>query len=171
MASFNRLFKSLYPRLLDAARRRLRDADAAEDVVQEAFVRLLDEEPREPAAWVTTVARRLAIDHHRAEQRRERKHFRAQPVEATSLGPDEWLDREQRVATVRRVLERLTPSDRQLLVLYHEGHSYKEIAKQLGVAPSSIGPLLVRAHKRFLACYQQALPGDPSPRRDASSAT
>jgi len=44
----------------------------AEDVVQEALVRLarVDEHLDEPAAWVTTVTTRLAIDHLRRERGR-----------------------------------------------------------------------------------------------------
>jgi RNA polymerase sigma factor (sigma-70 family) len=155
MSGIDSLFGAWYPRLVRSVRRRLQDADAAEDVVQEAFVRLLEEQPHEPAAWLTTVAGRLAIDHHRAERRRVR--IQTQPrYQASESGPspDEQLDRAQNVAAVRRLLQSLGRRDRQLLLLYHGGRSYKEIAMHLGVAPSSIGPLVVRAHARFLACCQ-----------------
>jgi RNA polymerase sigma factor (sigma-70 family) len=176
MSSIDNLFRTWYPRLVRSIRRRLHDADAAEDVVQEAFVRLLEEQPREPAAWLTTVAVHLAIDHHRADLRRVRTLAQPhqQSPDETGSSPDEQLDRAQRIAAVRRLLQSLGPRDRQLLLLYHEGRSYKEIAMHLGVAPSSIGPLLVRAHARFLACCEaqpDILPGDQSRRRGGSAGT
>lgn len=176
MSGIDTLFRTWYPRLVRSIRRRLHDADAAEDVVQEAFVRLLEEQPREPAAWLTTVAGRLAIDHHRAELRRLRTHTQPhhRPSDESGSGPDEQLDRAQRVAAVRRLLQSLGPRDRQLLLLYHEGRSYKDIAMHLRVAPSSIGPLLVRAHARFLACCRSQpdiLPNDQSRRRGGSAVT
>src|SRR5580692_9519630 len=66
------LFETWYPRLVRSARKRLGSADDAEDVAQEAFVRLLGEEPHDSPAWLFTVAGRLAIDHRRASVRRER---------------------------------------------------------------------------------------------------
>jgi RNA polymerase sigma factor (sigma-70 family) len=174
MSGIDSLFGTWYPRLVRSIRRRLRDADAAEDVVQEAFVRLLKEQPREPAEWLTTVAGRLAIDHHRAQRRRGRTQTlpHHQSSDESGSSPDEQLDRAQRIAAVRRLLQGLGPRDQQLLLLYHEGRSYKEIAMHLRVAPSSIGPLLVRAHARFLACCQtqpDIVPSDQFRRRGGSA--
>jgi RNA polymerase sigma factor (sigma-70 family) len=150
------LFEIWYPRLVRSLRERLGSADDAEDVVQEAFVRLLGEQPRDSRAWLFTVASRLAIDHRRASVRRER--FAAGPRwERTDDPPasaDDDLLRDERVASVRRVLETLRPRDRDLLLFHHAGVSYREIAKRLGVARSSVGPLLARAHRRFVVRYK-----------------
>ena len=152
------LFETWYPRLVRSARKRLGSADDAEDVAQEAFVRLLGEEPHDSPAWLFTVAGRLAIDHRRASVRRER--FAAGPRwEQTDDAPDaadDALLRDERVVTVRRVLETLRPRDRDMLLLHHAGATYREIAKRLGVARSSVGPLLARAHRRFVAGYRAA---------------
>ncbi len=42
----------------------------------------------------------------------------------------------------------------QLLILRYSGLSYKEIAGSLGLSPTSIGPLLVRAEREFEECYR-----------------
>jgi RNA polymerase sigma-70 factor (ECF subfamily) len=155
LSNITGLFETWYPRLVRSVRARVGSADDAEDVAQEAFVRLLGEQPRDSRAWLFAVADRLAIDHRRASARRER--FAARPAWARSddidTAPDDALLRDERVADVRRVLRILRTRDRQLLLLYHAGLSYREIASQLGVAPSSIGSLLTRAHRRFLARY------------------
>jgi RNA polymerase sigma-70 factor (ECF subfamily) len=45
-----------------------------------------------------------------------------------------------------------------LLVMRYSGLSYKEIARALKLAPTSIGPLLLRAEREFEKQYR-ALPG------------
>jgi DNA-directed RNA polymerase specialized sigma24 family protein len=52
-------------------------------------------------------------------------------------------------------LKALDVRDQQLLLLHHAGLAYREIAAELGVAPSSIGALLTRARRRFLLHLQQ----------------
>lgn len=59
---------------------------------------------------------------------------------------------------VRQVLSALSERDRTLLLLWEEGVPYRQIAEVIGVAASSIGPLLVRAQRRFLKNYEQ--PGE-----------
>jgi RNA polymerase sigma-70 factor (ECF subfamily) len=63
--------------VLAATVRLTRDLDLAEDCVQDAFVRALrtwpDEAPDNPAGWLTTVARRLALDRLRREATLRRK--------------------------------------------------------------------------------------------------
>ena len=68
--------------------------------------------------------------------------------------PDEDVERGERVARVRNVLERLPLRDRQLLLMREEGFKYEEIAAVIGVAPASVGTLIARALKRFADVYQ-----------------
>ena len=58
--TFRPFFEKWYPRLVRYLRARMGDEDQAEDIAQEAFVRLLDQAPRDPAAWLFTVAANLA---------------------------------------------------------------------------------------------------------------
>ena len=52
-------------------------------------------------------------------------------------------------ARVRRSLGRLPLRDRQMLLLRHEGFSYREIATALGIAETSVGTMLIRATQAF----------------------
>jgi RNA polymerase sigma-70 factor (ECF subfamily) len=52
------------------------------------------------------------------------------------------------------VLDRLPERDRQLLLMREEGFKYEEIARVVGVAPASVGTLIARALKRFVAMYE-----------------
>jgi RNA polymerase sigma factor (sigma-70 family) len=150
-----KLFELWYDRLVASVRRRLDDRDDAEDVAQEAFVRLLGEEtPRDPPAWLFAVAGRLVIDRQRAAARRARIAARLGP----ELVVDDSAERAETVAMVRAVLAQLPERDRQLLLLHHDGASYREIAARLGLSPASIGSLLTRAHRRFLAAHDARAP-------------
>jgi RNA polymerase sigma factor (sigma-70 family) len=152
--SIDRLFLTWYPRLVGAIYRRLGSRDEAEDVAQDAFVRLLDQRPKDPSAWLFTVAGRLATDNQRTTARRQRLTPASDDVVAP---PDEALLQDEVIESVRRVLHTLPDRDRQILLLHHDGVRYREIASRLGVAESSVGSLLTRAHRRFLSDYQRQL--------------
>jgi RNA polymerase sigma-70 factor, ECF subfamily len=143
-------FERWYPRLVRYLHARLGDVDQAEDIAQEAFVRLLDFRPDHPAAWLFTVAANLASDETRVAEGR-RRHLALIRVEEAGdeVDPSEVLVRSEEIAHVRRALAALSERDRTLLLLHHEGCRYREIAQHLGVAPSSVGSLLTRAQRRF----------------------
>jgi RNA polymerase sigma factor (sigma-70 family) len=85
----------LVPRVLAGLVRRGEDFDAAEDALQEALLEALrvwpDQPPRDPRAWLTTVATRRLVDAHRSEVARHRREETtyAQPrPPATEEGDD-----------------------------------------------------------------------------------
>ena len=153
LITVDRLFLSWYPRLVRALGRRAVDRDDAEDAAQEAFVRLLDANPRDPRAWLFTVATNLVRDRARRDGRRT-SLVDARDVAEPSAGADAHLLDDERCDDVRAVLAALAPRDQHLLLMHHSGASYREIARALGVAPGSVGSLLTRAHRRFLTCYE-----------------
>jgi RNA polymerase sigma-70 factor (ECF subfamily) len=78
-AAVEQTFRSEYGRVLGSLIAALGDFDLAEDVLQESFLTALERwpaegQPRNPAAWLTTVARRKAIDRLRRDQAFERHH-------------------------------------------------------------------------------------------------
>jgi RNA polymerase sigma-70 factor (ECF subfamily) len=137
--------------------RRLGDRDQAEDLAQESFIRLLADRPRSPRAWLYSVALNLARDVERREKRRSQRLviLSADEAEPSDSGPEAAMAREEVAAHVRSALERLSERDRNILTLREEGLSYKEIAGVIGVSPTSMGPLLNRAQKRFLIQFEQ----------------
>jgi RNA polymerase sigma-70 factor (ECF subfamily) len=146
------LFEQCYAPLVRVLSARYGDADAAEDHAQEAFVRLVDAAPRDPRRWVAAVAQNLARDEARLTRGRARRLLLLDGA-ATAPGADARLEREEEGAAARRALARLSPRDRELLLLHHDGVRYRDIAARLGVAPSSVGPLLARAHRRFVRAF------------------
>lgn len=152
MASLKRLFDTCYPGLVRFLYRRLGDRDLAEDIAQEAFIRLLRESPERPEGWLFVVAANLARDAHRRDSRRAR-HLELLKAELGAVevpATDLQMVREETVAGVRDGLARLSERDRTLLLLYEEGLAYRDLAAAVGVKESSIAPLLARARQRLL---------------------
>jgi RNA polymerase sigma-70 factor, ECF subfamily len=146
------LFDRVYPILVRLVYRRVHDVDLAEDIAQEAFVRLLNERPDKPQAWLFTVAGNLAKNALRGEHRRSlRLSVIATDTEGqVASDADRLVLQHETDDQVRTTLESLSERDRTLLLLHHDGLSYKELAEIIGVKPSSIAPLLGRARQRFL---------------------
>ena len=152
---FERIFQLRYPSLFRYLHRLTGDADVADDIAQEAFVRLLSQDlPEEEARpWLFTVATNLVRDRMRKRVRQERLLSASPPVVTGFLRPDEATERNQRVSQVQAALALLPERDRQLLLMREEGFRYEEMARAVGVAPSSIGTLLARALRRFSEVY------------------
>lgn len=132
------------------------DAGAAEDLVQESFLRVLKyargfEGASRFTTWMYRLVRNLCLDHMAREageeRRRERLALNAEPkAEHTREVDDERLD------LVRRALYRLSPKKREVLVLSrYENLKYKEIAEILGISVDSVK---ARAHRAILELRQ-----------------
>ncbi len=158
---FDQQFRHLF-RYLD---RLCGDPDQAADLAQEAFVRLYERGaiPEEPARWLVTVATNLLRDAQRSAHRRERiiTHCGDDPTRQTEpRGADTHLVADEARQHVRSVLATLPARDQRLLLLRHEGYSYRELAHMLNLEQGSIGTLLVRATRAFRAAFVKAHPCD-----------
>jgi RNA polymerase sigma-70 factor (ECF subfamily) len=162
---FDAVFAKLYPSLFRYLQRLTGDDDVAEDIAQESFVRLLRQPLPEDEVrpWLFTVAMNLVRDRARKSDRRQRLLTSAPELVTRRPLPDEDVERAERIASVRDVLERLPERDRQLLLMREEGFKYDEIARVIGVAPASVGTLIARALKKFAAEYE-AREGRDGPR-------
>ncbi len=153
---FEQTFRSLYPSLFRYLHRLTGDADVAEDLAQESFVRLLGRRVTDDGVrvWLFTVATNLVRDGARKQARRARI-LEAEPVLPGAFpAPDEAVERAGRIAGVRDALGRIPARDRELLLMREEGFSYAEIARAAGVAPGSVGTLIARALRKFTQAYQ-----------------
>ena len=153
---FDAVFARLYPSLFRYLQRLTGDDDVAEDIAQESFVRLLRQTLPEDEVrpWLFTVAMNLVRDRARKSERRQRLLTAAPNLVTRTPLPDEDIERAEQIASVREVLERLPERDRQLLLMREEGFKYDEIARVVGVAPASVGTLIARALKKFVAEFE-----------------
>jgi RNA polymerase sigma factor (sigma-70 family) len=140
------------------ARRVLGDkSDTAEDVVQEAYLRLLglaasDEAPTSARPWLFRVVRNLAIDERRSAARR------ADPVADTAILGTAALDdtaglveQREEIAGALRDMAALPPRERKALEMDQAGIGAQAIAVELGTTPNAVHQALFRARKRIRA--------------------
>ncbi len=152
---FQKTYRDLYPALYRFALRLSGDPDVADDVVQEAFTRLLEQDlPADEARpWIYVVVTNLYRDQVRNRERRGRLLITHPPIPEAPEAADLAAERAERVAGVRRALEQVSERDRRMLLMREEGFKYAEIAEVLGVRPTSVGALVARALKRFAHAY------------------
>jgi RNA polymerase sigma-70 factor (ECF subfamily) len=135
------------------AYRMLGSVSEAEDVVQEALLRLHDAEGVEnPEAFLTTATTRLAIDVLRsARVRRESYAGEWLPEPVVSDDPLERVEDEETISLAFLVLlERLTPEERAVLVLRDAfDYDFDGIAEIVGTSKANCRQILSRARKRI----------------------
>ncbi|MFD1716237.1 sigma-70 family RNA polymerase sigma factor [Georgenia deserti] len=142
--------------LLAVARRVLGDATEAEDIVQDAFVRLTlqrIEEIQDVRAWLVVVVRRLAVDrlgsaHHRRTRPSDTTALAEQVQEVVPDPADRiTLDDEVRHA-LDVVLDRLTPAQRAPFLLHDVfGVPFNEVAELVGRTSAACRQLASQARK------------------------
>src|SRR5205085_1288950 len=126
--AFCNLFDQQFPSLFRYLHRLTGDADLAEDLAQEVFVRLYQRGslPDDSRGWMGAVANNLLRDYRRTGKRRLRlleTRRNAIDLERTSPAADEAVLRVESRTSVRRALEKLSERDRRMLLLRHEGYS------------------------------------------------
>jgi RNA polymerase sigma-70 factor (ECF subfamily) len=134
----------------------LGSVDAAEDAVQDAFIRAFDQlaqcrEPANFAGWFFLILRNRCF----AERRRDgREASEDELKDATANGP--WARAEAAAETddlrraVQRALLQLTPEQREVFVMKHvEDASYEEIARRTGATVPSLKMRMHRAYDRL----------------------
>lgn len=157
-----RLVLEHYDREHAALRRYLRclglDADAAQEIAQESFLKLHQHllgggDRANLRAWLYRVAHNLARNMQTA--------FRARKLEAIPEGErggtlawsgasaEEDLLARERLARLRQGLERLSDAQRQCLVLRAQGFRYREIAEVLSLSISTVGENIQRGLERL----------------------
>jgi RNA polymerase sigma-70 factor, ECF subfamily len=127
----------------------------ADDIVQEAFLRLLrverpPEDPSEQRALLIRIASNLMVDHWRRARREGSEGTTAS--EGIADSPDLALRLD-----MARVFAALRPEQRQLVWLaYVEGASHKEIGAAMGVREGSVRVLLHRAKRKLATLLGEA---------------
>jgi RNA polymerase sigma factor (sigma-70 family) len=149
----DRAFADHHPPLERYLARLTGDPDLAADVAQEAFLRLLEQEPPPSAVrpWLFRVATNLVRDSARRARRRQVLVLDGRAPSAHGdppPAPDQGVDRDHARALVRRALDGLSSKERRALLMREEGFRHREIADVLGTTTGSVGTLLSRAIRK-----------------------
>ena len=157
------LFAALESPLLGYALRYTGEFALAEDVVQEAFMKLHAqfEQVEKPRQWLYRTVHNLALNHRRASgktvslnqsQSSENENAAAADTADPALLPDEQIIRLEGIGLVRLSLATLDERSRELIRLkFNDELSYKDIAARTGLTAGNIGFIFHRALKTIAA--------------------
>jgi len=147
--SFNETYYKYYPELIKYGRQLCAAKIDIDDLVQETFLKYHIELRKNVVientrAWLYKVLLNLAITHNNKKNLHvtKIKQYKRPDIE---IGIDEKFAKKERSELVSQVLDQLPEKEKNLLLLYHKGLKYKEIAEVLDINPNSVGKLLVRS--------------------------
>ncbi len=168
-----RLFLELESPLPGYALKLVQRPDTAQDLVQEAFMRLHARfhEVRQPRLWLYRAVHNLAMNHHRAARKIVAIDFEGDGADAggTSedtrvdastlaerLPPDEQAAHNEAVEQARQELAGLDPRARELIRLkFEEGMSYKQMSERTGLSVGYVGNLLHHAIQQLARAMER----------------
>jgi RNA polymerase sigma factor (sigma-70 family) len=162
ITAFESLFHEYWATIYRLLLRMVIDPAEAEDLTLETFLRLYKYHPQPEAefntrGWLQKVATNLALQSIRSFKRRERYEINAGRdalEKAPQFHPPEIMAEKEDQRYARETLAQMNPRQAEILVMRHSGLTYKEIAEALNLAPTSIGPLLLRAEREFEKRYR-----------------
>jgi RNA polymerase sigma factor (sigma-70 family) len=143
-----------FERLLNFLRRKGRSHEDAEDLIQEAMLRLhryrADQRVVNEEAFLTTAVQNLSVDLHRSRRPDIRREV---PLEHLSLrnplidpaSPEKSIDAEQRLGCIRALLDAASVRTREIYFAQRAGYSYDEIAAHFNVSHITIRRHIARA--------------------------
>lgn len=145
--SFDACFRERYPALVQVVHGLMGDRAAAEDVAQEAFVRLWQRGPSSrPDAdyWLFRAARNLALDATKTGRRRAQREAEHVPTAEAPRFDETEVER------VRALVNELPPADREVLMLREFGGLSNEvIAEMCRRSTDAVKQQLFRARRRL----------------------
>ncbi|MFQ5702426.1 MAG: sigma-70 family RNA polymerase sigma factor [Gemmatimonadales bacterium] len=151
------VYRETYLDLVRFLHRKVWDADRAQDLAQEVFVRALDADPENARAWLFTVAANLARDEARSaiSRRKQLVLLKGEAEARREVQPEagKELERREQMELIRRALDELNERDRTVLLLWDGGLDYGEIAAETGLSRGAVGTTLARARRKLVDVY------------------
>lgn len=160
-------FETERPKLISLAYRMLGELSAAEDIVQEAWLRWSKADGREirnPSAWLCRVTARIAIDELRSARSRRETYvgpWLPEPLIKDSAGSteDSYVLAEECHLALLWAMERLTPEERAAFILRSVFDAdYADLAGTLKRSEAACRQLVSRARKKVRAGRPQFVP-------------
>ena len=172
-AAFARVYERTHAHLFGLALRMLGREQAAEDVLQEAFVSIwksaaqyrsrIDGQDIQPMTWLIAIVRNKSLDALRARTRRKETELPDADTldadeDAAAAGPSspsalDLLSQATQALQIEGCMNALEGSYRQSLALaYYQGLSHTEVAAQMGAPLGSVKAWIRRGLERLKSC-------------------
>jgi RNA polymerase sigma factor (sigma-70 family) len=144
-----------FARLLTYLRRKGKSREEAEDLIQEAMLRLhvyaKDDAVVNEEAFLRRAVHNLVIDQYRRDRSGFRREVwieevdRVSPLMAPGPTPDQILENQQRLDCLTALLDAVNPRTRKIYFAHQSGYTYAEIADDMGLAEITIRRHITRA--------------------------
>lgn len=159
--AFEFLFKNYYKPLLAFITTYTRNAEQAEDIVQQTFISLWHKKDDlklkvSPKNYLYTIAYNQFVDHYRKSVRQSNflEEFRLEFLRDSIHEDDELL--EKRIVKLKAIIEKLPPKCKKILIMSRQqGLKYKEIATSLGISPRTVEEQVRIAFKKIRKAFEE----------------
>ena len=159
--AFETLYRSVSPRLHGVALRFMGRADLAEEVLQEAFVRIWYNASRyeahlaAPMTWMVNITRNLAIDQLRKHREQPLTEGQQDALLDDAPSAHDLLDSQRQANALNRCLDTLDGIQRQSIsVAYFKGLSCSELAEHMAAPLGSVKSWIRRGMERLRRCLE-----------------
>nr|WP_315846211.1 sigma-70 family RNA polymerase sigma factor [uncultured Achromobacter sp.] len=173
------MLERYYRELLNFCARTVKNREAAKDVVQESYARVLAVQESgqpiaEPRALLHQTARRLMIDQHRRQAIREHEDIDGlgnddTPASPRHLQPEAVYESGQHAQAILAAIEALPPRCREAFILNRfDGLSHQEVADRMGISKNMVAQHVIRGVLACKACEDRlnGVPSNPPPSRE-----
>lgn len=140
------------PRLVGIARRIVGNDDDAEDIVQDALLRLwqVKEEVRNAESMARVITRNLSIDHVR------RRHVTVD-IDESNLETDSTSNNDEQIQRIMGLINKLPTMQQTVIRLRHlDGLKMSDIAKITGTTEQAVRQSISRARRIILKNYNHS---------------
>ena len=164
--AFEALVRAYEKNVYNLALRMMGNAQDAEDMAQEAFLKAYNSLPgfrgdSKFSVWLYRIVSNVCLDQLRKKSKRPTVSLSMEDEDGeetqldlpdTAQSPEELLEKKLTREAVRRGLAQLPEDARQILLLREiQGLSYEEIGEALGLEPGTVKSRIFRARKRLCA--------------------
>ena len=159
-AAFADLYRAHAPAVAVAVRANIRNGESVADVVQEAFLRALEQldslrEADRFRSWVLAIARNAAVDERRHGQRVVAELDTVAELPSADMGPEDLAELRDAVRAVRGCVAGLSRRDATAVALVSElGFGPAEVGAALGISPGAAKVVVHRARRRLQAALE-----------------
>lgn len=159
--AFESLYRKVSGHLFAVALRCMGHRDQAEDIVQEAFVRIwnsasqYDANLSAPMTWMISITRNKAIDQLRKHREEPLTDEQAQALFDPSASAHEQMEGQRDASALQRCLDTLEGMQRQsIITAYFHGASHGDLVIQLSAPLGTVKSWIRRGMERLRRCLE-----------------
>lgn len=161
--AFQQLYKLASPRLFALSKRMMRDEVLAEDILQEAFVKIWNKAPSfasgkgSAMTWMGTIVRNQALDKLRMAKSRpvlaEEGDYETLDFATEELSPDSLKALSDDTQRLLHCMDHLKPEQRECIMsAFYYGHTHDELATQLDKPLGTVKAWIRRGLEQLRIC-------------------